>query len=50
MSKEGNKVNFDLSVLNLSELVKTYENVTDFLKYLDEKKIKEEKPKEKRKS
>lgn len=39
MVKEENKVNFDISTLSLSELIKVYENITDFLEFLDEKKI-----------
>ena len=31
---------FDLSVLNLKELIDVYENITDFLQYLEEQKIK----------
>ena len=39
MKKENEKVNFDLSVLSLKELVKVYEDITDFIKTLDEKRI-----------
>lgn len=39
MKKEENKVDFDLSVLSLEELIKVYENVDNFLKYLQDKKI-----------
>lgn len=39
MKKEENKVDFDLSVLSLEELIKVYENVDNFLKYLKDKKI-----------
>lgn len=39
MNKEENKVDFDLSVLSLEELIKVYENVDNFLKYLQDKKI-----------
>ncbi len=39
MKKEENKVNFDLSKLSLSELIDVYENIEDFLKYLEDKKI-----------
>ena len=39
MKKEENKVNFDLSVLSLSELVVLYENITGFLQYLEGKVI-----------
>ena len=36
---EENVVNFDLSLLNLHELVDVYDNICDFLRYLDENKI-----------
>ena len=39
MKKEENKVDFDLSVLSFEELIKVYENVDNFLKYLQDKKI-----------
>ncbi|MFA5603173.1 MAG: hypothetical protein WDA21_05570 [Bacilli bacterium] len=39
MKNEGNKVNFDLSNLNLSELIKVYEDINDFLTFLSDKKI-----------
>lgn len=42
MKKEESKVNFDLSKLSLSELIKVYEDITNFLQFLDEKKIVEE--------
>lgn len=48
MKKQENKVDFDLSVLNLDELIKVYEKVENFIKYLNDKKIViEEKVKEK---
>ena len=48
MKKQENKVDFDLSVLNLDELIKVYEKVENFIKYLNDKKIIiEEKVKEK---
>jgi len=34
-----NKVDFDLSVLSLQELIEVYENITDFLQFLDGSKI-----------
>jgi len=40
MKKVEKKVEFDLSVLNLKELIDVYENITDFLQYLEEQKIK----------
>lgn len=39
MNKEEKKVDFDLSVLSLNELVSLYENVINFLSYLSETKI-----------
>lgn len=45
MTNQENKINFDLSKLNLSELIKVYENITDFLFFLEEKKIVEEEEK-----
>ena len=39
MKKEENKVNFDLSVLSLEELIEVYDNIEEFLKYLNESKI-----------
>lgn len=42
MKKEENKVNFDMSALSLSELIKVYENINGFLQFLEEKKIVEE--------
>ena len=40
--KEENKVNFDLSTLSLDELIKVYENITEFLEFLEDSKIIEE--------
>jgi hypothetical protein len=42
MKKEENKVNFDLSTLSLSELIKVYEDINNFSLFLDEKKIVQE--------
>jgi hypothetical protein len=39
MKKEDAKVNFDMSALSLSELIKVYEDIISFLEYLNEKKI-----------
>jgi hypothetical protein len=47
MEKVEKKVDFDLSVLSLEELVKVYENITTFLQFLDEKKIVQEEKVEK---
>lgn len=42
MKKEEKKVNFDLSALSLSELIKVYEDITNFLEFSNEKKIVQE--------
>jgi|GEM_PF-3442227 hypothetical protein len=48
MKKEEEKVNFDISTLSLSELIKVYEDITNFLQFLEDKKIvQEEKVEEK---
>ena len=48
MKKEEDKVNFDISTLSLSELIKVYEDITNFLQFLEDKKIvQEEKVEEK---
>lgn len=39
MKKEDNKVDFDLSALTLEDLVKVYEEITEFLQFLSESKI-----------
>ena len=39
MNFDDNKVEFDLSTLNLHELVEVYKNITDFLNFLEENKI-----------
>ncbi len=40
--KKEEKVDFDLSTLTLHELIEVYNNITDFIKYLDESAIVEE--------
>ncbi len=42
MKEEENKVNFDLSTLNLDELIKVYEDITDFSEFLKDAKIEQE--------
>ena len=42
MKKEENVMNFDLSNLELSELIDLYDKTHSFLDYLDGQKIKEE--------
>lgn len=39
MDFDNEKVEFDLSTLNLQELVEVYKNITDFLDFLNESKI-----------
>ena len=39
MDFDNEKVEFDLSTLNLQELVEVYKNITDFLDFLQENKI-----------
>jgi hypothetical protein len=39
MDFDNEKVEFDLSTLNLQELVEVYTNITDFLEFLKENKI-----------
>lgn len=35
MKKETTKINFDLSILSLSELIKIYEDISTFLETLE---------------
>ncbi|MDD4718695.1 MAG: hypothetical protein PHY00_02635 [Bacilli bacterium] len=42
MKEEESKVNFDLSKLELNELIKVYEDINDFLEFLEDSKIAEE--------
>lgn len=39
MTKENNKVDFDLSTLTLEELIEVYEKIENFLEYLDESRV-----------
>lgn len=43
IKNKNDKIDFDMSLLTLEELVKVYENIEDFLKFLNEKKIVTEK-------
>lgn len=43
MKNDENKVDFDLSALSLNELIQVYQDITDFLQFLDENKIVEKK-------
>lgn len=47
MKKEDKKVNFDLSILSLEELIQVYEKITNFLEYLKASKINEKEKVEK---
>ena len=47
MKKKENKYNFDLSSLSLKELIEVYENITNFLDYLENHKIEIESKEEK---
>lgn len=42
MKKKEEKVGFDLSVLKLNELIDVYQNITEFLQYLDDNKLEDE--------
>ncbi|MCI5835944.1 MAG: hypothetical protein MR227_04560 [Firmicutes bacterium] len=39
---EESVVNFDISKLSLEDLIKVYENIESFLKYLDDNRIEQE--------
>lgn len=39
MKKEEKKVDFNLSILKLDELIKVFDDVNNFIKYLNDKKI-----------
>ena len=39
MNFDDEKVEFDLSTLNLEELVEVYKNITEFIDFLQENKI-----------
>ncbi len=42
MRKKEETVNFDLSTLSLPVLIEVYQNITDFLQFLEESKIETE--------
>jgi len=42
MTKENNKIDFDLSTLTLEELIEVYEKIDEFLLFLDESKLETE--------
>lgn len=39
MFETNNKINYDLSILSLEELIKTYESILEFLKFLEENQV-----------
>lgn len=39
MAKKEEKIDFDLSVLKLNELIETYTNIDEFLTFLKESKV-----------
>ena len=39
MKKEEKKVDFNLSLLKLDELIKVFDDVSNFIKFLNDKKI-----------
>ena len=39
MTKENNKVDFDLSALTFEELIEVYEKIENFLEYLDDSRV-----------
>ena len=39
MAKEKTSVDFDLSTLSLQELIEVYENIDNFLEFLNESKL-----------
>ena len=43
MKREENKFDFDLSILTLEELITVYNDVDDFISFLDSKKVEVEK-------
>lgn len=42
MTKEKSKIDFDLSTLTLEELIEVYENIDEFLVFLEESKLETE--------
>jgi len=45
MEKDEKKVNFDLSKLSLSELIKVYEEITEYIALLNDSKIQDKEEK-----
>ena len=39
MKKDEKKIDFNLSILKLDELIKVFDDVNNFIKYLNDKKI-----------
>lgn len=46
MAKKEEKVNFDLSVLSLNELIDAYNNINEFLSFLNDSKVEEKEDEE----
>lgn len=46
MNNESTKVNFDLSTLSLSDLIKVYDDINTFISFLKESKIEEKEEKD----
>lgn len=46
MKREDNKFDFDLSALTLEELITVYNDVDDFINFLESKKVEVEKKEE----
>ena len=42
MKKEVKKVDYDMSVLSLTDLIKLYNDIVEFIKTLEDSKIEEE--------
>lgn len=46
MAKKEEKVNFDLSLLSLNELIEAYNNIDEFLSFLNDSKLEEKEEEE----
>ena len=46
MAKKEEKVNFDLSLLSLNELIETNNNIEEFLSFLNDNKVEEKEDEE----
>lgn len=47
MKKKEEKIGFDLSALSLQELIEVYNNIEEFLQYIDDNRIEVEEEEEK---